>query len=47
MYKQNGTRRLLVVLTLPTALSACDAISGRETAGVSGVTAVSNDLVVR
>lgn len=33
MYPHNRTRRLLVVFTLLVALSACDAISGRETAG--------------
>lgn len=33
MYQHNRTRRLLVVFTLLAALSACDTISGRETAG--------------
>lgn len=33
MYPHTRTRKLLVVLTLLATLSACDAISGRETAG--------------
>ncbi|MEQ8666449.1 MAG: BON domain-containing protein [Rhodospirillales bacterium] len=33
MYQRNKTKNLMVVFTLLAALTACDAISGRETAG--------------